>query len=169
MEMVTKRFFAIAAFALALIAFPVESMAQSRPYDIAQLDAPTRSAVEQARAASIRGTAAAGRALGGGGGTITFDGEQNTRYMGEGYGTGADVQRNGFGLLTWPDGEYYAGENRAGRNAGLKDGSGIYSFVDGRLYEGQWQNDLRHGYGVQWNASGQIDYAGLWNNGNPAQ
>lgn len=155
------------AFTLAFFAHPTDSFAQSRPYDLAQLDAQSRAAVENARTASIRGVAASARAQGSGPGTVNFQGVAGDRYLGEGYGTDANVQRNGAGLITWSDGEFYAGEFRAGRSGGVKQGFGVYAFVDGRRYEGEWLDDVRSGYGVQWDANGQITYAGAWANGDP--
>lgn len=151
------------------VGFAGEAAAQSRPYDIGGLDPAVRSAVESARNAQTRSLAAAARAQGGIAGTVTFKGDAGDSYEGEGYGSGADAQRNGFGFITWNDGEFYAGQSRGGTpNAGVKEGFGVYAFADGRIYEGQWLNDLRHGYGVQWDAGGRVVFAGVWANGNPA-
>lgn len=157
----------VGACLLVFAAFGSDALAQSR--DLSQFDAATRAAAESARAASMRGTAAAARAFDNGAGTISFRAVEGDRYNGEGYGSGESTQRNGFGLITWSDGEYYAGQFAAGRQSGLKEGYGVYSFVDGRVYEGQWLNDLRHGYGVQWSADGSVFLAGRWDNGNPVE
>ena len=154
------------ALVLMFTAFAGEALAQSRPYDISGLDPAVRTAVESARNAQTRALAAAARAQAGVAGTVTFKGNAGDSYEGEGYGTGADAQRNGFGFITWNDGEFYAGQNRGGTpNAGVKEGFGVYAFADGRIYEGQWLNDNRHGYGVQWDAAGRVVSAGVWNNG----
>lgn len=158
------------AFVVMFTAIAGDALAQSRPYDIAGLDPAVRSAVESARNAQTRSIAAAARAQGDVAGTVRFKGEAGDSYEGEGYGTGADAQRNGYGLITWADGEFYAGQNRGGTpNAGVKEGFGVYVFADGRIYEGQWLNDNRHGYGVQWDAAGRLAFYGVWNNGDPPQ
>ena len=153
---------------LMFAAFTGEAFAQSRPYDIAGLDPSLRTAVEAARDAQTRAIRAAARAQFDVAGTVRFKGNADDSYEGEGYGSGAGANRNGYGLISWADGEYYAGQNRGGTpNAGVKEGYGVYVFADGRMYEGQWLNENRHGFGVQWDPSGQIAFAGVWNNGNP--
>lgn len=148
--------------------FAGEALAQSRPYDISGFDPSLRASVEAARDAQQRSIAAAGRAQFDGPGTVRFKGTANDSYEGEGYGTGAAANRHGYGLLTWADGEFYAGQFRGGtENAGAKEGYGVYVFADGRRYEGQWMNELRHGYGVQWDPGGRVAFAGVWNNGDP--
>ena len=43
-------------------------------------------------------------------------------------------------------------------------GEGIYTWQDGRMYKGQYENDRKHGYGTYtWNDGKQ--YAGWWQNG----
>jgi hypothetical protein len=158
------------AFALFFMAFAGDAFAQSRPYDISGLDPTLRSFVESARVAEMRSVQAAARAQFDVAGTVRFKGNANDSYEGEGYGSGADANRHGYGLLTWADGEYYAGQFRGGsQNAGVKEGLGVYVFADGRRYEGQWLNEQRHGYGVQWDPGGNLAFAGYWNNGEPPQ
>jgi hypothetical protein len=160
------QFFAVVVVAATMLAAAPASYAQS--YDLQQIDPATRAAAEQARVAQMRAIAAASRAQGDGPGTVRFDAVEGDRYAGEGY-TGDPTQRQGYGWNSWTDGEYYAGQFRAGGRGGFKDGVGVYVFADGRVYEGQWLNDLRHGYGVQWEANGTVFHAGVWANGNPAQ
>jgi hypothetical protein len=45
--------------------------------------------------------------------------------------------------LDFSDGSYEGKVNRAGQ----KDGYGIYRWIDGSIYEGEYQDDLRHGKG----------------------
>lgn len=157
-----------AAFALVFASFGGEAFAQSRPYDISGLDPALRVAVETARDAQVRAIQAAARAQFDVAGTVRFKGNANDSYEGEGYGSGASANRHGYGLITWADGEFYAGQNRGGTpNAGVKEGYGVYVFADGRRYEGQWLNEQRHGYGVQWDPAGNIAFYGVWNNGDP--
>lgn len=43
-------------------------------------------------------------------------------------------------------------------------GNGKYTWKDGRMYEGEYENDRKHGYGVYtWNDGKQ--YEGHWKNG----
>ena len=44
------------------------------------------------------------------------------------------------------------------------DDFGIYTWQDGRTYEGFYQDDKKHGYGV-YTWSDQKKYAGWWSNG----
>lgn len=44
------------------------------------------------------------------------------------------------------------------------EGLGIYTWHDGRIYEGEYKDDKKHGYGIyQW-ADGR-KYMGYWNKG----
>ena len=43
-------------------------------------------------------------------------------------------------------------------------GEGIYTWADGRRYEGQYEMDKKHGFGVYHWADGRI-YEGCWLNG----
>jgi hypothetical protein len=154
---------------MALCAFAPDAFAQAR-YDISQLDPAVRSAVLDARGAQTRALQAAGRAQGRGAGTVAFTGHGGDSYLGEGYAQGDSDQRNGYGLMTWADGEYYAGQHRGGTpNAGNKEGFGVYVFADGRMYEGQFGNDLQNGYGVLWDRGGAIAFAGRWVDARPQQ
>jgi hypothetical protein len=67
---------------------------------------------------------------------------------------------HGDGVYTWQDTDVYAG----GFVDNLKSGYGVYTYNDetGGRYEGQWANDNRHGYGVYWDAQGQVHSAGQW-------
>ena len=48
----------------------------------------------------------------------------------------------------------------------VRHGFGIYVCVDGNRYEGEWQNDVKHGVGKYWHKhTGQVQ-RGLWVNGN---
>jgi len=40
-------------------------------------------------------------------------------------------------------------------------GKGIYNWADGRKYDGEYENDLKHGYGIETNYDGSI-YKGSW-------
>ena len=51
------------------------------------------------------------------------------------------------------------------------NGRGIYTWKDGRKYEGQYVNDKKHGYGVYVWPDGRsingnyLEYEGFWSNG----
>ena len=158
----------LGACVLIFSTFAGDAFAQSRPYDIAGLDPTLRNAVETGRLAEMHAIRAAARAQFDVAGTIRFKGNADDSYEGEGYGSGAGANRHGYGLLSWADGEFYAGQFRGGTpNAGAKEGYGVYVFADGRRYEGQWMNDARHGYGVQWDPAGNLAFSGVWTNGDP--
>lgn len=42
----------------------------------------------------------------------------------------------GSGVFTWPDGRRYEGEYRDDK----KEGNGVFYWPDGRKYEGGWKN-----------------------------
>lgn len=44
--------------------------------------------------------------------------------------------RHGHGIYTWPDGRQYEGEYYNDK----KHGFGIYTWADGRRYEGNWEH-----------------------------
>ena len=44
-------------------------------------------------------------------------------------------------------------------------GQGTYTYADGNIYEGEWNNDNKHGYGIHTWTDGDI-YEGAWKNGN---
>lgn len=70
-------------------------------------------------------------------------------------------QRNGYGLTYWRDGARSATLLRDGAGAG----PGVYRFADGRRYEGDHEQGLPSGHGVQWGSNGEIELQGLWQNG----
>lgn len=47
----------------------------------------------------------------------------------------------GYGIYHWIDGSSYEGEYKAS----LKDGRGKYIYPDGRIYEGEWRAGVKHG------------------------
>jgi hypothetical protein len=73
------------------------------------------------------------------------------RYEGEHAGDSA----SGSGVTFWKNGDRYAGD----------EVRGVFSFKDGRRYEGQIRNGASHGVGVVWSASGEPVLAGRWENG----
>ena len=63
----------------------------------------------------------------------------------------------GHGKFTYPDGRVYIGEY----NNDKINGEGVFTWPNGRKYEGQYEDDKKHGYGIfQW-ADGRM-YKGYW-------
>lgn len=158
-------------FALALISIASPSFAQSaRPYALEQLNPDVRAAVEAARDAQRRAVRAAARSYSQDSGLAQFTGVGGDSYLGECSPCGEnEVQRHGYGILTWTDGEYYAGQHSAGGNGGMKHGYGVYVFLNGEVYEGQFTNEKFAGYGVRWDAQGNVRFQGLWIDNQPQQ
>ena len=47
------------------------------------------------------------------------------------------------GILTWPNGDIYEGEY----TEDIRNGFGIYKYSNGNRYEGEFKNDKQHGKG----------------------
>ena len=67
---------------------------------------------------------------------------------------------HGRGVYTWPDGRKYDGEYKDDK----KDGQGTYTWPDGKRYEGGWKDSKQHGEAVFTNTKGQSK-KGVWENG----
>jgi len=67
---------------------------------------------------------------------------------------------HGKGIYTWQDGRRYEGEYVDDK----KHGYGIYTWADGRKYEGYWAYGKQHGKGKYLLPDGSIKI-GLWQNG----
>lgn len=162
-----KRALGAALIGAALVAAPAalpvrfgEAAAQmARPYDLAGLNIEVRRAVESARDNYVRAQMAAARARFGGPGTLSFVGSGGDRYDGEGFN--GDI-RHGYGVNSWNDGEHHGGAYQGAGDHDLRVGTGVYVFVDGRRYEGQFERNAFSGYGVMWNPDGSIEAAGIW-------
>ena len=64
---------------------------------------------------------------------------------------------HGRGIFTWSDGKQYEGEYINGK----KVGQGIYTWPDGRQHDGNWQNGMsQHGFGVYHSNKGVIQNGG---------
>ena len=64
------------------------------------------------------------------------------------------------GVFTWIDGRRYEGEYQMDK----KHGYGKYIWVDGRIYEGEWKNGKQHGKGT-YTLSNGATHAGVWEDG----
>jgi len=68
---------------------------------------------------------------------------------------------HGWGIYTWKDGRRYEGEYEFDK----KHGYGIYTWADGiRKYEGFWESGKMHGLGRYLNEEGEIKF-GRWEDG----
>ena len=50
---------------------------------------------------------------------------------------------DGRGMFTWKDGRVYDGEYKED----IKHGQGMFKWPDGRTWDGQWRNGKQHGSG----------------------
>ena len=67
---------------------------------------------------------------------------------------------NGHGVFTWHDGRIYEGEYRDDQ----KEGFGVY-IAKGKRYEGEWQGGKQHGKGTMSTEGKPEKKAGLWEDG----
>ena len=44
---------------------------------------------------------------------------------------------------------------------GKADGKGVYTWVNGEVYDGEWMNGIKHGYWV-WKGTNGESYIGQW-------
>lgn len=68
---------------------------------------------------------------------------------------------HGTGVFTWQDGRRYEGEYRND----LKDGFGIYTDSDGKVYEGGWEAGKQDGVGFFQTNGMPSKRKGIWING----
>lgn len=57
---------------------------------------------------------------------------------------------HGYGVFSWPDGRRYEGDYSDDK----KQGRGTFQWSDGRKYIGGWYNGKQHGNGVYISATG---------------
>ncbi len=70
-------------------------------------------------------------------------------------------KKHGKGTYTWKNGDVYVGD----WNNGVRQGKGTYTWADGDKYVGSFQNGKMHGYGEYFYNSGTLKhYAGNWRN-----
>ncbi len=67
---------------------------------------------------------------------------------------------SGIGIYSWLDGRKYEGEWKNNNMEGI----GIYTWNDGRKYEGMYRDDKKHGFGIYTWADGR-SYEGYWYKG----
>ena len=71
-----------------------------------------------------------------------------------------DNNMHGKGVYTWPDGRKYDGFYHRDK----KHGFGIYSWADGRRFEGHWVHGKQHGRGKYILVDGTFK-VGIWEEG----
>ena len=59
---------------------------------------------------------------------------------------------HGYGVYTWPDGRQYEGQYVMNKRHGV----GIYVTREGLCYEGEWKNGMQHGEGKITYANGHV-------------
>ena len=67
---------------------------------------------------------------------------------------------HGQGVYTWSDGRIYEGEYLNDK----KHGHGTYTWADGRFYEGPWVNGKQHGQG-SFTDNNDVTKIGIWEDG----
>ena len=67
-------------------------------------------------------------------------------------------ERDGRGVMMYPDGSSYDG----GWSYDKKHGHGVTKYADGGTYEGEWKYDTIHGYGMYTGTDGGATYEGEW-------
>jgi hypothetical protein len=158
---------ACAALLAMFFATPLSFAQTARPYDLAQLRPEVLAAVETARAAQHEAMRAAARAEGQAPGHTRFQGRDGDNYAGQCSPCSAgSSQRHGYGVISWPDGELYAGQHvqHDAATGGRMQGSGVYLSVSGQIYEGQYVAGRRDGWGVMWDPHGSVHFQGRWTN-----
>ena len=84
-----------------------------------------------------------------------------------------EVPQSGFGRFEYINGTLYAGNWKLHNGAKVKHGQGKITFPGAQStsseygfedYEGDWEDDLMHGYGVYKYTSGAV-YSGQWSKG----
>jgi hypothetical protein len=64
----------------------------------------------------------------------------------------------GEGHLIYFNGEQYIGAFRTGEFSG----DGTFYYDSGKRYQGQWMNNRMHGEGSVYNATGDLEWSGIW-------
>jgi hypothetical protein len=64
---------------------------------------------------------------------------------------------HGYGVFTWADGRKYEGQYFDDK----KEGRGVFTWPDQRKYDGLWVNGKQEGPGIYYNQKGEARY-GKW-------
>jgi hypothetical protein len=65
---------------------------------------------------------------------------------------------HGFGVYTWKDGRRYEGFYVMNK----KHGQGTYTYSDGSKYQGEWADGVQHGTGSIIDAESSFQRKGVW-------
>lgn len=65
---------------------------------------------------------------------------------------------HGYGVYTWLDGRRYEGSY----NTNKKHGRGTYTYSDGSKYSGEWVKGLQHGVGAIIDPDSTFERKGVW-------
>ena len=65
---------------------------------------------------------------------------------------------HGEGVYTWQDGRKYEGSYAQNK----KNGTGVYTYSDGSKYQGEWQDGVQSGAGAMIDALSGALRKGLW-------
>lgn len=68
---------------------------------------------------------------------------------------------DGYGVFYWPDGRIYEGDYLNDK----KHGKGLFKWSDGREYNGYWKNGKQHGEGLFFSPEEEKWKKGIWNEG----
>ena len=68
---------------------------------------------------------------------------------------------HGFGVYTWQDGRRYEGQYSYNK----KHGKGTYTYSDGSKNQGEWVDGFQHGLGCIIDADSTYERKGIWSNG----
>ncbi len=128
-------------------------------YDHSQLAGGVGDAARHALAAVKTAESAAQKARNGASGYQVISFGEGRSYAGKVDSSGG---LEGYGVLTWPNGDRHAGLYAKG----VRSGDGAFFFGDGRRYLGEWRNDMYDGLGVLFRADGSIESYGRWSANN---
>ena len=68
---------------------------------------------------------------------------------------------NGKGIFSWPDGRRYEGDYKDDK----KDGYGEFEWNEGKKFKGNWKNGKQHGEGYLYSVKNNTWRKGIWENG----
>lgn len=68
---------------------------------------------------------------------------------------------HGYGIYTWQDGRRYEGDYDTNK----KQGKGTYTYSDGSKYQGEWYEGQQHGIGSIIDVDNAFERKGVWEKG----
>ncbi|MET0546289.1 MAG: TIR domain-containing protein [Caulobacterales bacterium] len=146
------------SFAPAPSAAAAAAPANYSAFDVDQLNASVKYSAQQARNFEERGKNAATRARNGEAGMESYKSDKGGGYDGEKGKVGDPL----VGASTTAGGDSYTGQYVYAEPANRREGYGVYIWSNGNIYEGQFANSVRAGYGVLWDKQGKLISSGIW-------